>query len=51
MTKGIKMLASLLGEEGGGQDLIDATKNMMMAFQDLLNAATPEGEEVGCSIS
>lgn len=46
MTKGIKMLSALLGEEGGGPDLLDATRNMMMAFKDLLNAASPEAEEV-----
>ncbi|XP_071826675.1 talin-1-like isoform X5 [Apostichopus japonicus] len=45
MTKGIKMLAALLEEEDGSQNLIDATKDMMMAFKDLLNAASPETEE------
>lgn len=40
------MLAALLEEEDGSQNLIDATKDMMMAFKDLLNAASPETEEV-----
>ncbi|XP_022084654.1 talin-1-like isoform X6 [Acanthaster planci] len=45
MTKGVKMLAALLGEEGDGNSILDAARGLMGAFSDLLKCAQPESQE------
>ncbi|XP_038046321.1 talin-1-like isoform X5 [Patiria miniata] len=45
MTKGVKMLAALLGEEGDGNSILDAARGLMGAFSDLLKYAQPENQE------
>lgn len=41
MAKDIKIVASLMDDEEGGEQLIDATRRLCKAFSDLLNAAEP----------
>ena len=46
LTKGVKMLSALLGEEGDGNSILDAAKGLMGAFSDLLKCAQPESQQV-----
>ncbi|XP_071788038.1 talin-1-like isoform X4 [Asterias amurensis] len=45
LTKGVKMLSALLGEEGDGNSILDAARGLMGAFSDLLKCAQPESQE------
>ncbi len=45
LTKGVKMLSALLGEEGDGNGILDAARGLMGAFSDLLKCAQPESQE------
>ncbi|XP_041458339.1 talin-1-like isoform X4 [Lytechinus variegatus] len=45
MTKGVKMLAALLGDDGDSESLLDAARNLMDAFSDLLKYAQPDSQE------
>ena len=45
LTKDVKMLAAL-DDTDGGDRLMDATRRLIGAFSDLLNAAQPGGAEV-----
>ena len=46
LTKGVKMLSALLGDDGRGDKLLDAARGLMDAFSDLLKCAQPDGGEV-----
>ncbi|XP_071498741.1 talin-1-like [Diadema antillarum] len=45
MTKGVKMLAALLGNEQDSEKLLGAARNLMDAFSDLLKCAQPDSQE------
>ncbi|XP_033109397.1 talin-1-like isoform X3 [Anneissia japonica] len=46
LTKGVKMLSSLLEKDGGGgDDIMNAARSLMDAFADLLKAAEPDSSE------
>ncbi|XP_071942853.1 talin-1-like isoform X3 [Antedon mediterranea] len=46
LTKGVKMLSSLLEKDGdGGDDILNAARSLMDAFSDLLKAAEPDSTE------
>lgn len=45
MTKGVKMLAALLGSEGDSEKLLGAARDLMDAFSDLLKYAQPDSQE------
>lgn len=48
MSKGVKLLAALMEDEGGnGRQLLQAAKNLASAVSDLLKTAQPASAEVG----
>ena len=48
MSKGVKLLAALMEDEGGnGQQLLGAAKNLAFAVSDMLKTAQPANTEVG----
>lgn len=47
MSKGVKLLAALMEDEGGnGQQLLGAAKNLASAVSDMLKTAQPANTEV-----
>lgn len=46
MSKGVKLIAALMDDDRGGDNLLDATRKLCAAFSDLMNAAQPENKEV-----
>ena len=47
MSKGVKLLAALMDDEGGnGQQLLGAAKNLACAVSDMLKTAQPANTEV-----
>lgn len=47
MSKGVKLLAALMDDEGGnGQHLLGAAKNLACAVSDMLKTAQPANTEV-----
>jgi len=45
LVKGIKMIAALMDDADNSKKLIDATKGLAQAFNDLLNLLNPDSEE------
>ena len=45
LVKGIKMIAALMDDSDNSKKLIDATKGLAQAFNDLLNLLNPDSEE------
>ncbi|XP_054725014.1 talin-1-like isoform X2 [Uloborus diversus] len=45
MSKDVKMIAALMGDDVQGENLLDAARNLCAAFYDLLKAAEPETKE------
>ncbi|KAK7790683.1 hypothetical protein R5R35_008203 [Gryllus longicercus] len=45
MTRGVRMIAALMDDEGSGDRLLDAARKLCSAFSDLLRAAEPETKE------
>lgn len=45
VTKEVKMMAALMEDDIGGDQLLDATRKLCDAFRDLLKAAEPESKE------
>lgn len=47
MSKGVKLLAALMEDEGGnGQHLLGAAKNLACAVSEMLKTAQPANTEV-----